>query len=224
MNLLEETRSVLAAALRRDRERACLTCSFQAEDMAVLHMARQFAPEIPVLFLETGYHFPETLAYRDAMAQEWGLRLVNLQARLARDEHESQFGILYQSDPGACCRLRKVEPLLEGLEGYGLWITGLRREQSPTRRHLQMEELHTLPSGRQIVKLNPLAAWTWKDVLSYCVIHDIPLLPLYEQGYTSIGCAPCTAKPADPSNPRSGRWGGTKLECGIHTFDKGQGS
>lgn len=220
MNVLDEARWALEDALGRHREKACLTCSFQAEDMVVLHMARALAPELPVLFLETGYHFPETLAYRDSMARLWQLRLVNLEARLNRTEHEARFGILYQSQPGECCRLRKVEPLLEGLEPYGLWITGLRREQSPTRQNLQIEEAHTLPSGRTIVKLNPLAAWTWKDVLSYCAVHEIPLLPLYEQGYTSIGCAPCTAKPLDPSNPRSGRWGGAKLECGIHTFDR----
>lgn len=224
MNVLDETRNALEAALARHSGNACLTCSFQAEDMAVLHLAREFSPELPVLFLETGYHFPETLAYRDEMTRRWSLRLVNLQAPLSRAEHEARFGILHQSDPSTCCRLRKVEPLLAGLEPYGLWITGLRREQSPTRRNLQVEETHTLPSGRAVLKLNPLAAWTWKDVLSYCAVHEIPLLPLYDEGYTSIGCAPCTAKPADPANPRSGRWGGAKLECGIHTFDRGGGS
>lgn len=220
MNPLDEARNALQTALSRHGETACVTCSFQAEDMAVLHMARQLAPRLPVLFLQTGYHFPETLVYRDEMTRRWDLRLVNLQAELSLEQHEERFGILHQSDPSACCRLRKVAPLLKGLEPYDLWITGLRREQSPTRKNLQVEQTHTLPSGRVIVKLNPLAAWTWKDVLSYCVANDIPLLPLYEQGYTSIGCAPCTAKPADPSNPRSGRWGGTKLECGIHTFDR----
>ena len=109
---------------------------------------------------------------------------------------------------------------MEGLEAYRLWITGLRREQSPTRRDLKVEEEQRLPSGKLIVKLNPLAAWSWKEVLAYAAVHEIPLLPLYEQGYTSIGCAPCTSKPSDPSNPRSGRWGGTKLECGIHTFGR----
>ncbi len=224
MNVLDEARSVLSSALERHAGAACLTCSFQAEDMAVLHMARAFAPDLAVLFLETGYHFPETLAYRDEMAGRWGLRLVNLQAQLSREKHEAKFGILHQTDPGECCRLRKVEPLLAGLEEFELWITGLRREQSPTRRDLQVEEKHRLPSGREIVKLNPLAAWTWRDVMAYCAANEIPLLPLYGQGYTSIGCAPCTAKPADPSNPRSGRWGGVKLECGIHTFDREGGA
>jgi phosphoadenosine phosphosulfate reductase len=223
MNVLDQAREALAGALARFPGPACLTCSFQAEDMAVLHMARELRPELPVIFLETGYHFRETLEYRDRMAREWGLRLLNAGARLSRAEQESQFGQLYRTDPGRCCRIRKVEPLLEELENYDLWITGLRREQSPTRSGLQIEETHRLPSGRTIVKLNPLAFWTWKDVLSYAVAHEIPLLPLYGQGYTSIGCEPCTSKPADASKPRSGRWGGAKLECGIHTFDKGGG-
>jgi phosphoadenosine phosphosulfate reductase len=220
MNLLEEAKDSLRSALARHAGRACLTCSFQAEDMVALHMALEFQPDLPVLFLETGYHFPETLAYRDTMAQSWRLNLINLQARLPREQQEQQFGLLYQTDPNRCCRIRKVEPLMEGLEPYELWITGLRREQSPSRRNLQREESHRLPSGKSILKLNPLAEWTWKDVLAYAVAHEIPLLPLYEQGYTSIGCAPCTSLPADPSNPRSGRWGGVKLECGIHTFDR----
>ena len=145
---------------------------------------------------------------------------VNLRARISVAEQEAGFGLLYRTDPNRCCRMRKVEPLLEGLEPFRLWITGLRRQQSPTRAALEIEETHRLPSGRPIVKLNPLAFWTWRDVLAYCTANDIPLLPLYEQGYVSIGCQPCTAKPADPDNPRSGRWGGAKLECGIHTFDR----
>lgn len=219
MNVLDQARDALRQALAHYPD-ACLTCSFQAEDMAVLHLARQFRPDLPVLFLDTGYHFPETLAYRDRMAGEWGLRLVNLRARISVAEQEAGFGLLYRTDPNRCCRMRKVEPLLEGLEPYRLWITGLRRQQSPTRAALEIEETHRLPSGRSIVKLNPLAFWTWRDVLAYCTANDVPLLPLYEQGYVSIGCQPCTAKPADPDNPRSGRWGGAKLECGIHTFDR----
>jgi phosphoadenosine phosphosulfate reductase len=220
MTVLDQARNAIGEALARFPDSSCLTCSFQAEDMAVLHMALRIRPNLPVLFLETGYHFPETLAYRDSMARQWKLNLVNLEAGLTREEQEARFGLLYQSDPARCCRLRKVEPLLAALDAYDLWITGLRRQQSPTRAALEIEERHQLPSGRSIVKLNPLAFWTWRDVLSYCAANDIPLLPLYEQGYTSIGCRPCTAKPADPSNPRSGRWGGVKLECGIHTFDR----
>lgn len=197
-------------------QRACLTSSFQAEDIAVLHMVRQIEPRIPVLFLETGYHFPETLAYRDRIASEWSLNLVNIEPDQPVAEQESQFGILYQSAPDRCCALRKVEPLFRALDSYTTWVTGLRREQSKSRAHLQTHEFFNLPSGRMLVKLSPLAEWATRDVWQYAEQHSIPLLPLYAQGYTSIGCAPCTSLPFDPSNPRSGRWSGRKVECGIH--------
>ncbi len=195
---------------------ACLTCSFQAEDMVVLHMARRIEPRLPVLFLETGYHFAETYSYRDQMTREWGLNLVNLTSGLSVAAQESQFGILNQTDPQRCCALRKVEPLMAGLAGYSVWFTGLRREQSPTRANLATVELHRLPAGRAIQKVSPLAEWTGDQVWSYMASHGIPHLPLYDQGYPSIGCEPCTAKPREGEHPRSGRWGGHKLECGIH--------
>jgi len=218
LNPIAEAHAVVSRVLASDQQNACITCSFQAEDMVVLHLLREIEPRIPVLFLETGYHFAETYAYRDRMSRKWNLNLINLASAQTVPEQESQFGILYRSDPGRCCQLRKVEPLMAGLEPYKIWFTGLRREQSPTRRNLQVEEGHTLPSGRQLAKVSPLAAWTWKEVLSYTTIHEIPLLPLYAQGYPSIGCEPCTAKPAEGADPRSGRWSGQKLECGIHTF------
>ena len=202
--------------------RACLTCSFQAEDMAVLHMARRIEPKIPVLFLETGYHFAETYAYRDKMTAAWDLNLVNLMPKSTVAEQESAFGKLYISQPSECCNRRKVEPLFRGLSDYDIWFTGLRREQSPTRANLKQEEAHRLPDGREIRKISPLAAWTMKDVWAYLTVNEIEPLSLYEQGYLSIGCEPCTALPADANNPRSGRWGGVKLECGIHTFSERQ--
>ena len=201
-------------------DKACITCSFQAEDMVVLDMARRLRPEIPVLFLETGYHFAETYAYRDRYQKEWNLQLVNLMPKLTVIEQESQFGKLFQTEPTRCCNLRKVEPLFRGLSGYDVWLTGLRREQSPSRANLQQVETHVLPDGQSLLKVSPLAGWTNKDVWAYVKAHDIDPLPLYNQGYTSIGCEPCTAKPFDPDNPRSGRWGGNKLECGIHTFSE----
>lgn len=197
---------------------ACYTCSFQAEDVVLLHLLTRRFRDIPVLFLETGYHFAATYAYRDKLTEEWGLNLINLKAELTVERQESQFGRLYESQPGRCCQIRKVEPLMKGLEPYDVWFTGLRREQSPTRANLQIEERHKLPSGREIAKISPLAAWTWKDVWSYVAAHEIPHLPLYDEGYTSIGCQPCTAKPVEGESLRSGRWGGKKLECGIHTF------
>jgi phosphoadenosine phosphosulfate reductase len=197
-------------------QRACITSSFQAEDVAVLHMVLQLQPQIPVIFLETGYHFPETLVYRDRIASEWKLNLMNVQAEQSVAEQEAQFGILNQTAPDRCCGLRKVEPLFRALGSYTTWVTGLRRQQSKSRANLQPHEFFTLPSGHILAKLSPLAGWTTRDVWQYAEQHSIPLLPLYEQGYTSIGCAPCTSLPFDVNDPRSGRWSGQKLECGIH--------
>ena len=196
---------------------ACLTCSFQAEDMIALQMLRERIPSVPVLFLDTGYHFAQTYEYRDRMAKEWSLNLVNVVPRKTVEQQESEFGILYRSDPAQCCQLRKVAPLFDSLEPYELWFTGLRREQSPTRKNLKKLEEHRLPSGKTLLKVSLLADWNWGQVWEYTAKNRISYLPQYDQGYPSIGCEPCTAIPEDPANPRSGRWGGTKLECGIHT-------
>jgi phosphoadenosine phosphosulfate reductase len=194
----------------------CVTCSFQAEDMVVLDLVRRERPDIPVLFLETGYHFAEVYAYRDAMTARYGLNLINLAAVQSVTEQESQFGLLYQTAPDQCCKRRKVEPLFRALADYDAWFTGLRRVQSPTRANLEIVDSFQLPCGRRIAKISPLAHWTDRDVWQFAAAHAIPLLTLYDQGYTSIGCEPCTRKPDDALHPRSGRWAGRKLECGIH--------
>ena len=198
------------------REQICVTSSFQAEDMVVVHMVREVFPEVPVIFLDTGYHFAETYEYRDRMAGEWNLNLVNVLPGLTVAEQESQFGILNQTAPDRCCGLRKVGPLFASLEPYSLWFTGLRREQAKTRANMKAIDAFTLPTGKQLQKVSPLADWTTRDVWQYAEQYSIPLMKLYEKGYTSIGCEPCTALPLDPENHRSGRWAGRKLECGIH--------
>jgi len=200
--------------------RVCFTCSFQAEDIVVLDLLRKRLPDVPVLFLETGYHFAETYEFRDQLTRDWGLNLINVTPRQSVQEQESALGILYRENPTKCCQLRKVEPLLEALEPFETWFTGLRREQSVTRKNLKKAELHRLPSGKNLTKVSPLADWTWGQVWEYTGGHRLNYLPQYDQGYSSIGCQPCTAIPDDPSNPRSGRWGGHKLECGIHTFSE----
>jgi phosphoadenosine phosphosulfate reductase len=199
-----------------------VTNSFQAEDMVLLHMVRQTLPDVPVLFLDTGYHFAEVYAYRDRMAADWSLNLTSLLPALTVSEQESQFGILNQIDPGRCCGLRKVQPLFGALERYALWFTGLRREQAKSRGSLEEVDDFPLPSGHVIRKVSPLTEWSAKDVWTYAAQHDIPLLKLYDQGYTSIGCEPCTTLPLDPNDPRSGRWGGQKQECGIHLSGSSQ--
>jgi phosphoadenosine phosphosulfate reductase len=198
----------------------CVTSSFQAECVVLVHMMIQRRPDIPVLFLDTGYHFPETYAYRDRLAAEWNLNLVNLLPKLTVQAQESEFGILYQTQPDRCCGMRKVEPLFGALAGYDTWFTALRREQSKSRATLQPIDDFKLPTGKVLKKISPLTEWTARDVWAYLKEHNIEALPLYEQGFTSIGCVPCTSLPVDPDDPRSGRWAGRgtgqKLECGIH--------
>jgi phosphoadenosine phosphosulfate reductase len=190
--------------------RPCITSSFQAECVVLVHMLRERMPDIPVLFLDTVHHFEQTLKYRDEMTGRFRLNLVNLRAA------EPIPGLWQTESTTACCARHKVGPLFDALEGYDVWFTALRRDQSPSRATLAEVEPFRLPSGNSIRKVSPLAGWTAKDVWGYAKKHDIPLLPLYELGYSSIGCEPCTSLPLDPENPRSGRWQGQKLECGIH--------
>jgi phosphoadenosine phosphosulfate reductase len=205
---VDTTSALIAAELTRARA-PCVTASFQAECVVVVHMLREVRRDIPVLFLDTVHHFDATLRYRDQIASAWGLNLVTLRAA------EPIQG-LWRESTQACCQRHKVEPLFRALAGYDTWFTGLRREQSPSRAALEEVEPFTLGDGTVLRKVSPLARWRTADVWAYANAHDIPLLPLYDAGYTSIGCEPCTSPPLDPSNERSGRWGGQKLECGIH--------
>jgi len=209
LSLSESGALELVAAEVESATAPCVTSSFQAECVVLVHMLQQVRPRIPVLFLDTVHHFPQTLAYRDEIASKWGLNLITLRAA------EPAPG-LWQQDLKACCGKHKVQPLFGALEHHDTWFTGLRRDQSPTRAMLEPIESFTLPTGKALRKISPLAHWRTKDVWTYAKAHQIPLLPLYELGYTSIGCEPCTSLPLDPSNDRSGRWGGQKLECGIH--------
>jgi len=211
-----EAEDLIAQELRGVTADVVGTNSFQAEDMVVLHIVKRILPNVPVVFLDTGYHFAEVYEYRDRMAAAWGMNLHSLLPELTVQEQESQFGILNQSDPARCCGMRKVKPLFAALEGYGLWFTGLRREQAKSRAALSEVDDFTLPTGKKIRKISPLTEWSTKDVWTYALEHEIPLLSLYDKGYTSIGCEPCTSLPLDPNDPRSGRWGGQKQECGIH--------
>ena len=190
--------------------RPAITSSFQSECVVLTDLVRQVRPDIPVLFLDTFHHFAQTLEYRDRMVDRYRLNLVNLRAA------EPRVGLWEIESTDACCARHKVGPLFSALENYDVWFTALRRDQSPSRANLQEVEPFRLPSGNAITKVAPLAAWTTRDVWRYAKDHDIPLLPLYELGYTSIGCEPCTTLPLDPNDPRSGRWQGQKLECGIH--------
>ncbi len=215
---LAHVRELLArelAAAPGDND-VCLTCSFQAEDMLLLFLTRELRPEVPVLFLDTGYHFAETYQYRDQMAADWQLNLHNLLPANTIAQQEAEFGMLHQHAPDQCCALRKVGPLFTAVARYQVWLTGLRREQARSRTALEEVADFALPSGVVVRKLSPFADWTTRDVWQLCERFGIPLLPLYAQGYSSIGCEPCTTLPTDPNDPRSGRWAGKKVECGIH--------
>jgi phosphoadenosine phosphosulfate reductase len=211
--VIEHARDVIREALKH-ATLPCITSSFQAECVVMTHMIRDVRPDIPVLFLDTFHHFAQTLAYRDELTTKWGLTLINLQAKAP------QVGLWQIESTEACCKRHKVEPLFAALEGYDTWFTALRRDQSPSRANIKESEPFKLSSGKTITRVAPIAAWTARDVWAYAKQHQIPLLPLYELGYTSIGCEPCTELPPDPDNPRSGRWHGQKLECGIHVQSK----
>jgi phosphoadenosine phosphosulfate reductase len=212
---LNDVRAALAGEVTGSGD-VCLTCSFQAEDVLLTKLALELDANLPILFLDTGYHFQETYAYRDRIAQEWNLNLINLLPEKTVPEQEAEHGLLYQSAPDQCCKLRKVEPLFKAVAEYRVWLAGLRREQAKSRAALEESALFTLPGGRQVLKLAPLAEWTTQEVWYACEELSIPLLPLYARGYSSIGCEPCTSLPLDPNDPRSGRWAGRKVECGIH--------
>jgi phosphoadenosine phosphosulfate reductase len=212
---LDAVRSLLKREIT-GRGDVCLTCSFQAEDVLLTKVAIELDSRLPILFLDTGYHFRETYEYRDRIAKDWQLNLINLLPEKTVPEQEAEHGLLYQSAPDQCCKLRKVEPLFKAVAGYRVWLTGLRREQAKSRAGLEEAALFALPGGKQVLKLAPLAAWTTRDVWYACEQLSIPLLPLYERGYSSIGCEPCTSLPLDANDPRSGRWAGRKVECGIH--------
>jgi phosphoadenosine phosphosulfate reductase len=193
-----------------------LTCSFQHDGVALAHMLRSIAPEVPVVFINTGFHFPETLAYRDEIVGRFGLKLVELHPVMPREEFAARHGLdLYARNPDLCCHINKVEPLRRFLPGTRAWVNGRRRDQASSRHAIQVVEIHQ--DG--LHKVNPLAGWTARDTFYYLQHHDIPLHPLFERGYASIGCAPCTRPALPGEDERSGRWAGQgKTECGLHTF------
>ena len=209
-----DPRTIIAWAADRFMPRLAVTSSFQTQSVALLHLIGQTHPAIPVIFLDTGYHFPETLAYRDQLVEQFGLTLrVIRSAATNADLAKSHADALYRRDPEMCCYVNKVEPMRRALRDLDAWLTGIRRDQTDNRAHAQPVE--RLADGR--VKVNPLVAWTRQDLWTYINRHHLPSHPLFSQGYLSIGCAPCTAPVVDGGDERSGRWAGTnKTECGLH--------
>jgi phosphoadenosine phosphosulfate reductase len=185
-------------------------------DEALVHLASKQAPGVDVLFLDTGYHFAETIGTRDAVAAVYDVNVRTVLPLLTVEEQDAQYGKdLFATAPDECCAMRKVEPLNRGLQPYAAWVTGMRREDAPTRSDIPVVGWD---AKRDKIKLNPLAAWTQADVNAYVEEHGVMLNPLRAAGYASIGCAPCTRPVAEGEDPRAGRWTGfDKTECGLHT-------
>ncbi len=191
-----------------------VACNMQ--DAVLVSLASEVRPGVPVLFLDTGYHFAETLGTRDAVDSVYDIHLLNVTPEHTVEEQDELMGKdLFAREPNECCRLRKVVPLRRALSGYAAWVTGLRRVEAPTRANAP---LISFDESFHLLKINPIATWTDDDVQSYIEEHNVLVNPLVYEGYPSIGCAPCTTKPADGDDPRSGRWRGrNKTECGLHS-------
>ena len=211
-------REILAWALERSGlDRIAIASAFQAEGTIVMHLATQIRPDIPILFLETGYQFAETLAFKEQLAERMGLNVVDLVGEHTVAEQAEVFGPrLFERDPERCCDLNKVQPMFHALRDLDAWITAFRRESSPTRADAPFVQQYELEPDRWIVKINPMAAWSGQEVWGYLKENDLPHNPLYDLGYASIGCAPCTRMRFPDEPERAGRWAGlSKWECGI---------
>ena len=185
------------------------------QDAVLVDLAAKVRPGVDVLFLDTGYHFVETVGTRDVVEAVYDINVVNVTPENSVAKQDELFGKdLFAREPNECCRMRKVEPLSKALRGYSAWVTGLRRVEAPTRANAP---LISWDKAFGLVKINPIAAWTDEDMQNYIDANDVLVNPLVFEGYPSIGCAPCTAKPIAGADPRSGRWAGTsKTECGLH--------
>ncbi|MEU2551601.1 phosphoadenylyl-sulfate reductase [Streptomyces sp. NPDC014684] len=191
----------------------CVTSSM--EDAVVAHLASRVRKGVDVVFLDTGYHFPETIGTRDAVDAVMDVNVITLTPRQTVAEQDAEYGPrLHDRDPDLCCALRKVRPLEEGLKGYRAWATGLRRDESPTRANTPVVGWD---EKRRKVKVSPIARWTQDDVDAYVAEHGVLTNPLLTDGYPSIGCAPCTRRVLEGEDARAGRWAGrAKTECGLH--------
>ncbi|MBI2874312.1 MAG: phosphoadenylyl-sulfate reductase [Firmicutes bacterium] len=216
---------ILEWAVENFHPRLALTCSFGAEDIVLAHLLKQIQPDARIYFINTGLHFSDTLETRDIFTRRYGINLEEFRPSMSLADQDAVHGErLYERDSDRCCAIRKVEPLRRALAGLDGWITGLRRDQAPTRKNIKVVEGHRVGDDRLIAKINPLAAWNEREVWDYIRLHGIPYNRLFDQSYLSIGCAPCT-RPVQPGeDPRSGRWAGKeKTECGLHTFTKKTG-
>jgi phosphoadenosine phosphosulfate reductase len=194
--------------------RMCLTCSWQRQSSALVHMVSELGLDVPVVELDTQLFFKETYETRDRLVERYGLKPIRPEVITVARQAIEEGPNLWETNPDRCCHIRKVEPLERALAGYDAWITGIRREQSPSRAGAQKVEW----SERYGVwKIQPLVDWNAKRVEAYIYVNEIPYNPLHDAGYPSIGCIPCTRPVREGEEERAGRWAGSdKLECGIH--------
>jgi phosphoadenosine phosphosulfate reductase len=205
---------IVAWAAATFGDRMCVTASMA--DAVVSHLVSKVKPGVDVLFLDTGYHFPETIGTRDAVAAVYDVNVVNVTPTMSVAQQDIAFGKdLWARDPDRCCALRKVAPLTAAMRDYDAWVTGLRRDEAPSRANTPVV---AWDAGRGKVKISPIARWTDADVEDYVTRHGILLNPLLLDGYASVGCRPCTRRLLEGEDARAGRWAGTsKTECGLHS-------
>ncbi len=209
---------VLEWAWRDIGPTVAMSTAFGPGGLVLVDMAQRKVPQLPVFTIDTGYLFPETLELKKRIEARYGIQIESLRPRLSVPEQDRACGAeLYSRNPDRCCRMRKVEPLQRKLAGLNGWIASLRRDQSGTRAGVSVVEGYRTSGGRTVVKVNPLAAWTRKQVWDYIAENDLPYNSLMDKGYSSIGCRPCTQPAAPGAEERAGRWAGTsKSECGMH--------
>lgn len=215
----KEAKYIVEQATSLYGDKLVLACSLSVEDIVIIDLLCQVTNPVMAFFLDTDFHFPQTLETKDKILDRYPqLCLEIVKPKLTVEEQNTLYGVnLFESNPNQCCQIRKVEPLNRILSSYQAWITGMRREQANTRANIDVVQWDT---RREMVKFNPLAGWTHKQVWAYIVEHQLPYNPLHDQGYPSIGCSPitCTAPVAEGADPRAGRWAGKgKIECGLHT-------
>jgi phosphoadenosine phosphosulfate reductase len=209
---------LLLWAYEEFREQLCLSCSWQKQSSVLVHMVSELGIDVDVIELDTHLFFKETYETRDRLVERYGLTLIRPEILTIAEQHKREGPNLWESNPDRCCHIRKVEPLIEALRPYDAWVSGIRRQQSPSRANARKAER----SERYGVwKIQPLADWSEEEVWAYIMSNDIPFNPLHDEGYRSIGCMPCTRPTTPDEEERAGRWAGSdKLECGIHMEER----
>ncbi len=214
----KQPQDMLAYTMEQYHPKIVVACSFGAEDVVLVDMVHRINPDVPLFYLDTDFLFPETYATRDRIIERYQLKpaqVIQVKSLLTPQKQGESYGdALWTSNPDQCCQLRKVEPLTRVLKGYNAWITGIRRDQAPSRASAGLIEWD---QKFKLVKVNPLARWTWTDVWTYIKVYEVPYNPLHDQNYPSIGCTYCTVPVAPGDDPRAGRWKNfAKTECGLH--------